>query len=84
MTIQRPTRTEKLDLRLSKSVKQTLQAAAAFARKDDSAESFYRHFGFMPSPTVKKHLFLLNAPSHHYFFETIFECSEGQNPPFPV
>jgi uncharacterized protein (DUF1778 family) len=36
MTIQRPTRTEKLDLRLSKSAKQTLQAAAAFARKSVS------------------------------------------------
>ena len=36
MTIQRSTRTEKLDLRLSKSAKQTLQAAAAFARKSVS------------------------------------------------
>lgn len=36
MTIQRSTRTEKLDLRLSKSAKQTLQAAATFARKSVS------------------------------------------------
>jgi len=44
----------------------TLQAAdivgaraLAVHAKDDSAASFYRHFGFMPSPTDKKHLFLL-------------------------
>ncbi|MFH0725423.1 MAG: DUF1778 domain-containing protein [Pseudomonadota bacterium] len=36
MSIQRTTRTEKLDLRLSRSAKQTLQAAAAFARKSVS------------------------------------------------
>jgi len=36
MTIQRTIRTENLDLRLSKSAKQTLQAAAAFARKSVS------------------------------------------------
>ncbi len=36
MSIQRPTRTEKLDLRLSKSAKQTLQAAATYARKSVS------------------------------------------------
>lgn len=36
MTTQRSTRTEKLDLRLSKSAKQTLQAAARFARKSVS------------------------------------------------
>ena len=33
MAIQRTNRTEKLDLRLSKSAKQTLQAAATAARK---------------------------------------------------
>lgn len=33
MTIQRTNRTEKLDLRLSRPAKQTLQAAAATARK---------------------------------------------------
>ena len=36
MTTQRSTRTEKLDLRLSKAAKQTLQAAAAAARKSVS------------------------------------------------
>ncbi len=36
MTIQRSTRTEKLDLRLSKSPKQKLQEAATFARKSVS------------------------------------------------
>lgn len=36
MTTQRTNRTEKLDLRLSKSAKQTLQAAAAAARKSVS------------------------------------------------
>jgi GNAT superfamily N-acetyltransferase len=44
----------------------TLQAAdivgaraLAVHAKDDSAASFYHHFGFMPSPTDKRHLFLL-------------------------
>jgi GNAT superfamily N-acetyltransferase len=44
----------------------TLQAAdiigaraLAVHAKDDSVASFYRHFGFMPSPTDKRHLFLL-------------------------
>jgi len=27
--------------------------------KDDSAAGFYRHFGFVPSPTDSRHLFLL-------------------------
>ena len=36
MATQRTNRTEKLDLRLSKSAKQTLQAAAAAARKSVS------------------------------------------------
>lgn len=36
MATQRTSRTEKLDLRLSKSAKQTLQAAAAAARKSVS------------------------------------------------
>jgi GNAT superfamily N-acetyltransferase len=27
--------------------------------KDDSAAGFYRHFGFVPSPTDRRHLFLL-------------------------
>lgn len=36
MTTQRTNRTEKLDLRLSKSAKQTLQAAATAARKSVS------------------------------------------------
>ncbi len=27
--------------------------------KDDSAAGFYRHFGFMPSPTDSRHLFAL-------------------------
>ena len=27
--------------------------------KDDSAAGFYRHFGFMPSPTDSRHLFML-------------------------
>ncbi len=33
--------------------------ALAVHAKDDFAASFYQHFGFMPSPTDKKHLFLL-------------------------
>lgn len=44
----------------------TLQAAdivgaraLAVHAKNDTAASFYRHFGFMPSPTDKRHLFLL-------------------------
>lgn len=44
----------------------TLQAAdiigiraLAVHAKDESAVSFYRHFGFMPSPADKRHLFLL-------------------------
>ncbi len=44
----------------------TLQAAdiggiraLAVHAKDDNAVSFYQHFGFMPSPTDKRHLFLL-------------------------
>lgn len=27
--------------------------------KDDTAAAFYRHFGFMPSPTDSRHLFML-------------------------
>ncbi|MDQ0357228.1 hypothetical protein J2S22_004172 [Rhodoplanes tepidamans] len=27
--------------------------------KDDGAAAFYRHFGFVPSPTDPRHLFLL-------------------------
>jgi GNAT superfamily N-acetyltransferase len=27
--------------------------------KDDAAARFYRHFGFMPSPTDSRHLFML-------------------------
>ena len=27
--------------------------------KDDSAAAFYRHFGFVPSPTDRRHLFML-------------------------
>jgi len=48
------------------ALERTLQAAGivgaralAVHAKDDSAASFYRHFGFMPSPTDKRHLFLL-------------------------
>jgi GNAT superfamily N-acetyltransferase len=44
----------------------TLQAAdiggiraLAVHAKDDAAVSFYRHFGFTPSPTDERHLFLL-------------------------
>jgi GNAT superfamily N-acetyltransferase len=44
----------------------TLQAAdiggiraLAVHAKDESAASFYRHFGFAPSPTDKRHLFML-------------------------
>jgi GNAT superfamily N-acetyltransferase len=33
--------------------------ALAVHAKDDSAAAFYRHFGFMPSPTDSQHLFLL-------------------------
>jgi GNAT superfamily N-acetyltransferase len=44
----------------------TLQAATivgaralAVHAKNDSTAAFYRHFGFMPSPTDKRHLFML-------------------------
>jgi GNAT superfamily N-acetyltransferase len=44
----------------------TLQAAnivgaraLAVHAKDDSAAAFYQHFGFVPSPTDKRHLFML-------------------------
>jgi GNAT superfamily N-acetyltransferase len=33
--------------------------ALAVHAKDDSAASFYRHFGFVPSPTDSRHLFML-------------------------
>ncbi|BCM82612.1 GNAT family N-acetyltransferase [Methylobacterium indicum] len=35
-----------------------VQALAVHA-KDDAAAAFYRHFGFVPSPTDPRHLFLL-------------------------
>lgn len=44
----------------------TLQAAEiggiralAVHAKDEAAAAFYRHFGFMPSPTDERHLFML-------------------------
>ena len=33
--------------------------ALAVHAKDNSAASFYRHFGFIPSPTDSRHLFML-------------------------
>lgn len=33
--------------------------ALAVHAKDDSAASFYLHFGFLPSPTDERHLFML-------------------------
>lgn len=33
--------------------------ALAVHAKDDSAAAFYRHFGFVPSPTDARHLFML-------------------------
>ena len=33
--------------------------ALAVHAKDDSTASFYRHFGFIPSPTDSRHLFML-------------------------
>jgi hypothetical protein len=33
--------------------------ALAVHAKDDQAVAFYRHFGFMPSPTDTRHLFML-------------------------
>jgi GNAT superfamily N-acetyltransferase len=33
--------------------------ALAVHAKDDSAATFYRYFGFMPSPTDSRHLFIL-------------------------
>jgi GNAT superfamily N-acetyltransferase len=33
--------------------------ALAVHAKDDGAASFYRHFGFMPSSTDPRHLFML-------------------------
>lgn len=51
---------------LKDAMLRTLQAAdiagvRAFAvhAKDDSARRFYEHFGFVPSPTDPRHLFLL-------------------------
>lgn len=51
---------------LKDAMRRTLQAAdiagvRAFAvhAKDDGARAFYRHFGFVPSPTDARHLFLL-------------------------
>jgi hypothetical protein len=34
-------------------------AEAIIHAKDDDAASFYRHFGFMPSNTDPRHLFML-------------------------
>jgi GNAT superfamily N-acetyltransferase len=36
----------------------TIRALAVHA-KDEAAASFYRHFGFVPSPTDARHLFML-------------------------
>jgi GNAT superfamily N-acetyltransferase len=51
---------------LKDAMRRTLQAAdiagiRAFAvhAKDDTARSFYEHFGFIPSPTDPLHLFIL-------------------------
>ena len=33
--------------------------ALAVHAKDEAAKSFYRHFGFAPSPTDARHLFML-------------------------
>jgi GNAT superfamily N-acetyltransferase len=33
--------------------------ALAVHAKDDAAAAFYKHFGFMPSPTDSRHLFML-------------------------
>jgi hypothetical protein len=51
---------------LKDAMRRTLQAAdiagiRAFAAhaKDETARSFYEHFGFMPSPTDPLHLFVL-------------------------
>ncbi|MBK5966171.1 GNAT family N-acetyltransferase [Thiocystis minor] len=51
---------------LKDAMRRTLQAAdigglRAFAvhAKDDTAQRFYEHFGFVPSPTDSLHLFLL-------------------------
>jgi GNAT superfamily N-acetyltransferase len=51
---------------LKDAMRRTLQAAdiagiRAFAvhAKDDSARRFYEHFGFVPSPSDARHLFLL-------------------------
>jgi hypothetical protein len=33
--------------------------ALAVHAKDDRAISFYRHFGFAPSPTDARHMFML-------------------------
>ncbi len=33
--------------------------ALAVHAKDDKSAEFYRHFGFMPSPTDNRHLFML-------------------------
>jgi len=48
------------------ALRRTLQAAEiggiralAVHAKDESATSFYRHFGFIPSPTDSRHLFML-------------------------
>ncbi len=33
--------------------------ALAVHAKDETAAAFYRHFGFVPSPTDRRHLFML-------------------------
>jgi hypothetical protein len=33
--------------------------ALAVHAKDDRAVTFYRHFGFIPSPTDARHLFMI-------------------------
>ncbi|HEX7376464.1 MAG TPA: GNAT family N-acetyltransferase [Pirellulales bacterium] len=57
---------------LKDAMRRTLQAAdiagiRAFAvrAKDDTARSFYAHFGFVPSPTDPLHLFLLMKDIRH-------------------
>ena len=56
---------------LKDAMRRTMQAAdlagiRAFAvhAKDESASAFYKHFGFMPSPTDPLHLFLLVKELH--------------------
>ena len=56
---------------LLNAIERTLQVAdivgvraLAVHAKDETAAAFYRHFGFVPSPTDSRHLFMLIKDIH--------------------